>query len=153
MSNKELNAAQKIMTGVDFDSILEGASRRVTHDVPVLFDDDGEPKAGFRIVGKNSPEYQAEHAAIRAEGHKRAAKRKTAIDTSTDEGAMQLVNLVDDNQRRLALAVTVESYGFESGGAPLQLSKAQIAAAFDKFPTWQDRVAAALEQDANFLKV
>jgi hypothetical protein len=151
--NQELNAAQKIMTGVDFDSMLESASKRVTHDVPVLFDDDGEPKAGFRIVGKNSPEYVAENRATQAEGHQRAYKRKSAIDPATDEGSFQLADLINDNKKRIALAVTVDSFGFESGGKPLQLSKAQIVAAFEKFPTWQDRVLAALENDANFLKV
>lgn len=148
-----MNQAQKIQAGVDFDNILESAEKRSTVDVPVLFDEDGEPKAGFRIVSKNSPEYQGEQQAMRAEGHKRAAKRKTAIDASTDEGALQLVHLVDDNQRRLALAVVAETFGFERAKEEIQLTKAQIIAAFDKFPTWQDRVMAKLEDDAAFLKV
>jgi hypothetical protein len=148
-----MNAAQAIQAGVDFDSILATAGKRVTVDVPVMFNDDGDGVAGFRIVGKNSPEYQGESHAIRAEGMQRSAKRKTAIDASTDEGSAQLVDLIDSNQDRLALAVTVESYGFTSGGAPVSLNKDQTKAAFEKFPTWQDRVMAALEKDADFLKV
>ena len=123
---------------------LSAPAARVTFDVPVIFDADGEPVAGIKIVGKNSDEYLKESHAVRAEGYKKSAKRKTAIDASTDEGADQLVHVIDDNQKRLALAVAVDWYGFTSNGAP---------AAFDKYPTWQDRVTAALENDANFLKV
>jgi hypothetical protein len=149
----ELNAAQKIQAGIDFDSLIANAGNRVTADVDVLFDKDGNGTAGFRIVGKNSPEYRAEQAAIRAEGTKRSSKNSTAIDTTTDEGAQRLIELVDSNQARIACAVTVETYGFESGKQPIQLSKAQIALAFEKYPTWVERVAAQLDKDADFLKV
>jgi hypothetical protein len=148
-----MNKAQAIQAGVDLDALFATAEKRVTVDVPVIFDADGEGKAGFRIVGKNSAECQAELAAIRTEGHKRAAKRRTAIDASTDEGARQLVDLVDNNQRRVALAVCVETWGFEQAGQPVQLSREQIDAAFDKFPTWENYIHAALEKDADFLKV
>lgn len=148
-----LNKAQRIQAGVDFGSLLATTEKRITVDVPVLFNEDGDPKAGLRIVGKNSPEFQAESHAVRAMGHQRAAKRSTAIDATKEEGANQLVDLIDGNQKRLALAVVVETYGFESGGAPVQLSKEQIALAFDKFPTWLDRVSAQLDKDADFLKV
>src|SRR4051812_4354283 len=107
-----MNTAQKIHSGIDFDAILAGADKRVTVKVPVLFDEDGEPKAGFLIVGKNSPEYRGANHAIRSEGYQRSAKRKTAIDTATEEGASHLVSLVDGNQGRIALAVAVESFGF-----------------------------------------
>ena len=71
----------------------------------------------------------------------------------TDEGADQLVHVIDDNQKRLALAVAVDWYGFTSNGAVVPFDKGLIATAFDKYPTWQERVTAALENDANFLKV
>jgi len=148
-----MNQAQKIQAGIDFDSILAGADKRVTVRVPVLFDEDGEPKAGFVIVGKNSPEFRQENHAIRSEGYQRSAKRTTAIDTKTEEGASQLVHLVDVNQARIALAVAVETFGFTSEGKDIQLSASQKAAAFEKYPTWQDLVIAALEKDADFLKV
>lgn len=148
-----MNNAQKIQAGIDFDSILAIADKRVTVDVPVLFDDDGKPKAGFRIVGKNSPEYRATSHAVRAEGHQRSSAKKTAIDASTEEGSSKLVDLIDGNQSRVALAVVVETFGFQAGGADIQLSKAQIETAFAKFPTWQNAVIAALENDADFLMV
>ena len=148
-----LNTAQALaVAGFDISN-LSAPAARVTFDVPVIFDADSEPVAGIKIVGKNSDEYRAAHHAMRAEGYKKSAKRKTAIDASTDEGADQLVHVIDDNQKRLAVAVAVDWYGFTSNGAPAAFDKDMIAAAFDKYPTWQDRVTAALENDANFLKV
>lgn len=148
-----LNAAQAIaVAGFDIAN-LSAPAERVTVKVPVLFDEDGEPTAGFIIVGKNSEEYRNENHALRAEGYKKSAKRKTAIDASTDAGADQLVSLIDDNAKRLALAVTVGWYGFTSAGAEAPFDKSVASASFDKFPTWQERVSVALEKDADFLKV
>ena len=148
-----LNAAQALaVAGFDISN-LSAPAARVTFDVPVIFDADGEPVAGIKIVGKNSEQYRLANNAVRAEGYKKSARRKTAIDASTDEGADQLVHVIDDNQKRLAMAVAVDWYGFTSNGAPAAFDKDMIAAAFDKYPTWQDRVTTALENDANFLKV
>lgn len=148
-----MNQAQRIQSGIDFDSILAGADKRVTVKVPVLFDEDGEPKSGFLIVGKNSPEYLQITHALRVEGVKKSAKKKTAMDTSTDEGADQFINLVEGNEKKIALAISVETFGFTSAGQDIQLSAAQKSAAFEKFPTWQATVLAALDKDADFLKV
>ncbi|MDQ1921625.1 hypothetical protein [Massilia pseudoviolaceinigra] len=148
-----LNTAQTI-AAMDFDiSNFTAPAAQVTFKVPVLFDDDGEPTHGFIIVGKNSDEHRAEWAAIRAEGQKRSAKRKTAIDATTDEGSQQLVGLIDGNNKRLAIAVTVGWYGFTSAGAPAPFNKSLVEAAFNKYPTWQDRVQHAMDEDANFLKL
>ena len=148
-----LNIAQTLAVGGFDIATLSAPAERVTFDVPGIFDADGEPVAGTRIVGKNSDEYRKENHALRAEGYKKSAKRKTAIDASTDEGADQLVHVIDDNQKRLALAVAVDWYGFTGNGTPVAFDKALIATAFDKYPTWQERVTAALENDAHFLKV
>ena len=152
-TNAPLNIAQTLaVSGFDIAN-LSAPAARVTFDVPVLFNQDGDPIAGIRIVGKNSPEYRAEHHATRANGYQRSAKKSTAIDATTDEGADQLVSTIDSNQKRIALAVAVDWYGFTSGGAEAPLDRAVLAAAFEKYPTWVDRVTVALENDANFLKV
>lgn len=151
--NTTQNAAIAIAASAFDISDFTAPRAQVTFKVPVLFDDDGEPTHGFIIVGKNSDEYRDEWAAIRAEGQKRAAKRKTAIDATTDEGAVQLIDLIDGNQQRLAKAVTVGWYGFTSAGAPAKFDKALAEAAFNKYPTWQERVSIAMENDVNFLKL
>lgn len=151
--NTALNTAQTI-AAMDFDiSNFTAPTASVTFKVPVLFDEDGEPTHGFIIVGKNSDEHREEWAKIRAEGRQRSASRKTAIDETKIEGAEKVVGLIDDNNKRLAIAVTVGWYGFTSAGAPAAFNKALVKAAFDKYPTWQDRVSSAMDEDANFLKV
>lgn len=149
-----LNTAQTIAAvGFDIANLTAAAAAPVTFNVDVLFDDDGNPAAGFIIVGKNSPEYQAESHAVRADGYKRSAVRKTAIDAKTDAGASKLVEAIDSNATRLALSVVTGWYGFTSAGAPVPFDKSLVLAAFKKYPTWEDKVNAALEVDANFLKV
>jgi hypothetical protein len=149
-----MNTAQTIASiGFDITNLTTAAAAPVTFNVDLMFDKDGEPIAGLIVVGKNSPEYQAENHAIRTEGYQRSARRKTAIDASTDDGAEQLVSLIDANQKRLALAVVVGWYGFSKEGQPAPFDKGVVSAAFDKYPTWLDRTSAALEVDANFLKV
>lgn len=149
-----MNTAQTIAAvGFDISNLTAVDTAPVTHKVDVLFDEDGNATAGFIIVGKNSPEYQAESHAVRAEGYKKSAVRKTAIDAKTDEGASKLVTVIDSNATRLALSVVTGWYGFTSAGAPVPFDKKLVAAAFAKFPTWEDKVNAALEVDANFLKV
>jgi hypothetical protein len=151
-----MNTAQTI-AAVGFDILNLTApvdlAAPVTFDVNVLFNDDGDAIASLVIVGKNSPEYQAESHALRAEGHKRAAKRQTAIDAKTDEGAVKLVDLIDGNQERLALAVVVGWKGFTSAGVEVPFDKALVKQGFAKYPTWVDLISAALAVDANFMKL
>lgn len=124
-----------------------------TFNVAVIKDEEGEPVSGFIIVGKNSPEYQAENEAIRIEGIKRASKRSKQIDTSTDAGAALVAQTVSSNEKRLALAVTVGWFGFNSEGAPLAFNKQMVEKMYAKKPTWLAEVSNALEADGNFTKV
>jgi hypothetical protein len=149
-----MNTAQTIAAaGFDIANLTATDTAPVTHNVDVLFDDDGNATAGFTIVGKNSPEYQAESHAVRADAHKRSAIRKSAIDVKTDEGASKLVDVIDSNATRLALSVVTGWYGFTSAGVPVPFDKKLVLSAFKKYPTWEDKVNAALEVDSNFLKV
>jgi hypothetical protein len=149
-----MNTAQTIAAiGFDIANLTAIDTAPATHKVDVLFDEDGNATAGFVIVGKNSPQYQAESHSVRAEGYKKSAVRKTAIDAKTDEGASKLVDVIDGNATRLALSVVVDWYGFTSAGVPVPFDKKLVATAFAKYPTWEDKVNAALEVDANFLKV
>lgn len=149
-----MNTAQTIAAvGFDISNLAAIDTAAATHKVDVLFDDDGNVVSGFVILGKNSPEYQAESHAVRAEGYKKSAIRKTAIDVKTDEGSSKLVDNIDSNATRLALSVVTGWYGFTSGGAPVPFNKELVLAMFKKFPTWEDKVNAALEVDSNFLKV
>lgn len=151
-----MNQAQAIVNGSFELSALDDQTidlSRMTHDVAVVEDADGNPLIGFRIVGKNSPEYMKVNSEIRRDNIKRAGKRKAGLDASTDDGADAIARTVDDNERKIAKAVIVGWFGFKLEGQDMEFSEQYVAKLLDKFPTWQTKVMNALEVEANFMKV
>lgn len=124
----------------------------VTARVAVVIDSDGEDVSGFIILSKDSPEFQAVQTQLRIEGVQKSAKRKSAIDASTDDGAKTFNRLVTANETRLALSVVTGWFGFTSNGADVPFDVAMVAKMFEKKPTWQAKVLAGLEAEANFIK-
>ena len=47
------------------------AAQQITSDVVFEYDEKGDPKVGFKIVGPDSPQYRAEQELQRREGLKR----------------------------------------------------------------------------------
>lgn len=149
-----MTQAQNIIaSGFDLDQLDNTATSEVLHKVAVIVDVDGEEKSGFLIVGKNSPEYQEAARAARIDGLKRSAKRKVALDTSTDEGAGAVAKMIEASEASLALAVVKGWFGFQQGGVEAPFNKPTVAKMLAKYPTWKDKISAALENEANFLKV
>jgi len=139
-------------SGFDLSSLDNTQVSEVTHRVAVVVNADGDDECGFDIVGKNSPEYQAAAQAIRVDGLKRAAKRKSQLDTSTDEGAGAVARTIERNEMSLALAVVKGWFGFKNGGVDAQFDKAVVEKLLVRFPTWKDKITSALEVESNFLK-
>lgn len=131
---------------------LSQESAPITHKVSVIDDEDGNPVSGFVIVGKNSKEYQNASNAIRIDNIKRAAKRKTQVDTGTDAGAAIVARTVASNDRTTALSVVIDWFGMLSNGQPMPFDKAVVEKMLDKFPQWQVRILNDLDNDANFTK-
>lgn len=154
-----MNTAQAIQSnvagaaGFDLDTLDGNTLNEVRHQVVFTEDIDGNAISGVYIVGKNSAQYISATDAMRHKNIKKASKRKNAIDTSTDEGAASVARTIAENEHALAVAVTVDWFGFNKGGQPAPFDKEIIARAYDKMPTWQNKVNAALEVDANFMKV
>jgi hypothetical protein len=144
---------QAQVQGFDIDNMNNVDVVQATHKVGVVFNDDGEPVSGFLIVGKNSPQYQEANNSVRAENIKRAAKRNKQVDASTDEGAKIISRTVMSNEKTIVSAVVVDWFGFLKGGEPLSFDKAVVDKMLTAFPTWQTAISAALENDANFMKV
>ena len=91
-----MNTAQQIQTspataaGISLDDLDNTQLNNITFDVVVARDDNGDPVSGFKIVGKNSAEYQSASNDIRIANIMRASKRQKSIDTSTEDGAKQV---------------------------------------------------------------
>lgn len=146
-----MTQAEEIMAGFDLDQ-LNDTNEEVLHKVVVVSDIEGNDKCGFFITSKNSPEYQAAARQVRVDGLKRSAKRKSALDTATDEGAGVVAKMIEANELTLALSVVKGWFGFQSKGADAPFDKASVVQMFAKFPTWKDKVTAALDNESNFTK-
>lgn len=150
------NAATKILdAGFDIALLLapDAAPVEKSFTVSVLFDEDGNHKAGFEIVSKNSTQYRDVIRATSVTAIKRSQTKKEQIDAKTDAGAGTLFDLGEDRNQKIAMAVVVGLPGFVSAGQPVPVTGEFLKAVFDKFPTWQDAIIAALEKDANFLAI
>lgn len=149
------NQAQKIINaGFDISLLADGAaSLEKSHVVTVLFDDEGNHQAGFEIVSKNSDQYRDVIRATSVTAIKRSTQKNKQIDAKTDDGAGELFDLGDDRNMKIASAVVIGLPGFVDKGVPVPVTAAFLKAVFTKFPTWQEKILAALEADANFLTV
>lgn len=155
-TNTAGNAATAIQNaGFDLSLLLapDAAPAEKTFTLSVLFDEDGNHKAGFEMVSKNSVQYRNAVRNTTVTAIKRAQTKKEQIDAKTDAGAGKVFDLTEDRNRKIAIAVVVGLPGFVSNGQPVPVSDQVLNALFDKFPTWQDAIIAQLEKDADFLAV
>lgn len=150
------NAATAIVdAGYDISLLLGENAKPLEKPfvVSVLLDEEGNHKAGFEIVSKNSEQYRDVIRATSVSAIRRSQTKKEQIDAKTEKGAGTLYDLGEDRAQKIAMAVVVGLPGFVSNGVQLPVSGEILKALFDKFPTWQDKILAALEADANFLAV
>jgi hypothetical protein len=129
---------------IEIGDVLNVPVEDVTQRVGITFDDEGEPLVGFVIVSKDSKAYRDTASRLRAAGIKRQANKRSRIDTTTDEGAVEF---------ELAFAVVVDWFGFTDKGQPVPFNKNVVRQMFEKRPSWRERVSAALEAEENFLKL
>lgn len=146
-----MTQAENIMVGFDLDT-LDVQAEEVLHKVTVIADIDGNDKCGFYVASKNSPGYQEATRQVRIDALKRSSKRKSALDTTTDEGAGVVAKIIEGNETTLACAAIKGWFGFQSGGVDAPFNKAAVVKMLTKFPTWKDKVTAALDNESNFLK-
>jgi hypothetical protein len=146
--------AQKIISA-GFDIALLASPEKISkvHTVEVAHDEDGNMLAGFDIVGKNSTQYKDVIRATSVAAIKRSQTKKEQIDAKTDKGASTLYDLGEDRNRKIAIAVVVGAPGFVSNGEPVALTPEFLNLCFDAQPTWEAKILAALEADANFLAI
>ncbi len=119
-------------------------------DVPLIFDSEGMPESGVKVIGLDSDQYQAADRKWKLANLKKSARRGRGIDATTDNGANELVDLVAKREMAIALACVVEIYGFTENGAPLPLGESSLEALFKARPSWRSKVVAAIETEQVF---
>lgn len=123
---------------------------QVTQRVTVGADTDGT-EYGFVIVSRDSEQYREKNRKLRAGLYKRNAIKKTAIDAKTDAGALQLVDLTDQNQLDEVLSVVVDWFGFTKAGKPVAFDETAARDALKLRSAWRDAITRALDNEAGFL--
>lgn len=121
-------------------------------DVPLLFNAEGEPTDGFKVIGSDSDEYQAVDRAYKVSGVKKAAHRGRGIDAKTETGAKELINVMDKREDAILNACIKQIYGFTNKGEPAPLNKETLDEIFAARPTWRIKVLAAIEADEVFIE-
>ena len=120
--------------------------------IAVAVDDEGNDVCGFFVAGKNSSAYQKESQRIRAAALRRASNRKGVSDSSTEAGSVALAKSIDDSELSLASAIAIDWFGFARNNVPVPFDRAVASGLLAKYPTWREKIIAAVEADANFTK-
>jgi hypothetical protein len=148
------NAQQILVNGlIEIGRLTQSGLNQTQHSVPVVFDAEGKPLAGFYIVGKNSQEYQDEKARQRITGIMRAATRTQQVDSSTEEGAKVIADSVDQSEHGMAVAVTVGWFGFGDEGQAATFDRKIVDTLLTQYPLWRTKISQGLEADGNFMKI
>lgn len=137
-----------------FDIESLKAATAVTYDV-VVGHQDGEPGSdgkpaqgdpvGFRVVGVLSDTYRKVLRECDVLNMQEQAIRKKPIDTSTIEGATQLVEGIEKRRDMVVEACVQTWFGF-----PMEFSLENLRAVLDARPDWRDKILAAIEDQGNF---
>ena len=124
----------------------EKFDEKITFRVPVIEDDDGNPRSGFIIVGKNSNEFRDACNSIHIANIQLALQRRRQVDNSTDKGTGATPLSITKNECAsvIALAVVKDWFGWNNGGKPMDFDKAFVEKMFDKYPQWQVKINNAL---------
>lgn len=121
-------------------------------DVPLLFDEDGNPTHGFKVVGADSLEYQEAERKWKVNNVRKTARRGRGIDAASEPGAKELVALTEKRELVLCAACLKEVYGFTVGGQPAPANEETLRAIFSKRPTWRFKMLSAIEAEQVFTK-
>lgn len=135
---------------MDLSKLQQGTTELI--DVPLLFDDEGAPTDGFKVVGANSDEYQAAERQWQLTNLRRQARRGRGIDASTQTGAEELADTLRKQERALVYACIKTIYGFTKGGVPAELNTETLDTIFNFRPTWVGKVLSEIRAERGFTK-
>ena len=154
MSDDNLNAqesAQPAAPVSGFDIGLD-ASTDVTYDIPFAYDANGATIAAITIVGKNSQQYQAAERKLSRVALNKSAVRGRPLDLKRDADANEFLDQRESTNIALAVAATTGWFGLTNAGTEYVFSPENARALYTKNVVVRDKVLAAVEDAANFLK-
>lgn len=141
------------MSQFDLNNIEE--SRSATFNADIGMNSETKEPVGFIVVGNNSEEFATADREVRAfniKANSARAQKKQPLDAATDEGAMDIAKATEVHRAIYLKHCVVGWYGFTEGGAPALFSKDGLQKVLAARPSWGERLAAAIETEANFVK-
>jgi hypothetical protein len=124
----------------------------ITYDIPFDFDGDGNTTAAITVVGKNSQQYKDADRALTRVALKKSAVRGRPLDLKKDSDSEEFIDSRDATNIGLAVAATVGWYGLTNGGETFEYSAANAKLLYTNHSVVREKVLAAIENGANFLK-
>jgi len=137
------------MSGFELDLSGDNAT---TYDVPFHFDAEGNADAYITVVGKNSQQYKDAERTTTRVALKKSAVRGRPLDMKKDSDAEEFIDQREVTNVAIAAAVTVGWFGLTDKGVEYPFSAANAKALYTKHAVVRDKVLAAVEDQANFLK-
>lgn len=138
------------MTKIEFDDIFNAGEEK---KVGVVFDTAGNPAVGFVVVGRNSEQYIAAEKSARIKHIKMQWGGKNKIDVSTDDGAAKFDEVNQASELIKLTNCVVGWFGFTKNSGDMLFDRSKLPDIFKARPAWADKVAQAIADDADFLKV
>jgi len=154
VSDDNLNAqesAQPAAPVTGFDIGLD-ASTDVTYDIPFAYDANGATIAAITVVGKNSQKYKDAERKLTRVALKKSAVRGRPLDLKRDADSDEFIEQREATNLELAIAATTGWFGLTNAGAEYVFSPENARALYTKNVVVRDKVLAAVEDAANFLK-
>jgi len=128
------------------------ADNDTVHEIELEFDSNGKAIAAIQIVGKTSKRFKDADREITRAGLKRSAVRGRALDLKRDADTDEFLDMRKDTNIRLAAAVTVGWYGLTHSGEEFVFNDENARLMYTANSYVLDKVLAAVEDGANFLK-
>jgi len=124
----------------------------LTYDIPFGFDADGAVNAAITVISKNSQAYKDADRTLARSQLKKSAVRGRPLDFKKDADADEFIDQRESTDVALAVSVTAGWFGLTNGGEEFAFSTANAKALYAKNATVRNKVLAAAEEQANFLK-
>ena len=135
-----------------FNVGLTDDDNEAVYEIPLGFDENGEVTESISVVGKNSQKYKDADRQLSRATLKKSSVRGRGLDLKRESDADEFLDAREASNVTLATAATVGWKGLTSGGEVYEFSQANAKALYAGNTYIRDKVMAAVEDAANFLK-
>lgn len=135
-----------------FNVGLDDNQAETTYDIPLSFDAQGNTDAFITVLGKNSKAFRDTERTLNRVALKKSAVRGRPLDLKKDSDSDEFIESRELHNVTIAVAVTTGWTNLQNGDAEYVYSTENAKDLYTKNVHVLNKVLAALEDQANFLK-